>query len=766
MRRRISKKRISNRGLILVAACAAVSLAAQPCQWRNVTPSEVSGHISEIHWEASVLEYLNFATAAPFSGGLENAIAHLERERRDPGYSAPVGALTAAHLTGIVEKLQRLEDTRDFNAMTLVALLLRYEDHPIAPPEVWDTIRALLLSFKYSWTDPTPPQPDPDDPLRDWDNSFYWTENHRIIYYTVEYLAGQRMKDACFWIFGFPRTSECTGPGEMTGQEHMDRARGLILTWLDERSRLGFAEFHSNVYYEKDVEPLLLLTEFAEDEEIRARAAMILDALLIDLALHTRASSFGVTHGRSEMKDKFRGPSDNTYSMAKLLFDQPGSLGYPSRNDRSAAFFSLTENYRLPEVIARAARDTRTFVDRSRHGINLDETAPVVPNPEIPSSTPAGIDFDVTPANLDFWWSFGTWTIWQVIPITITAGDERNLWNTDLFGPFKSLRDLLGDPPNLSVAQGLAQPLAAVLGFGFLKEANTYTYRTADSMLSTVQDYRKGMNGAEYHAWQATFDTEAIVFTTHPGKSRQPPVEWIGRTEGEPGYWTGSASMPRSAQHENVGIHIYSPARGQNGFLGFFSFPLMTHAYFPQDHFDEVVQVGSWTFGRKGDGYVALYSFRETEWETYTPEELAVLSAATIRPITQSFDLVARDHAENVWIVELGRAADWGSFEAFRDAVARADVEVTEVPGSIAAFHAYDVFYDSPSQGEMHFGWENPLLVDGVEIPLHDYPRMENPWVRSQWGDRVMILDEDGYGVVLDFDAGTRHVYGPLTTRP
>src|SRR5262249_35428311 len=156
--------------------------------------------------------------------------------------------------------------------------------------------------------------------------------------------------------------------------------------------------------------------------------------------------------------------------------------------------------------------------------------------------------------------------------------------------PFRALRDLLGDPPNLTIGRNLASTLAPAASLQLLSEANTYTWRQREFMLSTVQDWRKGRNAAQVHAWQATLGPGAVVFTTHPANPVQPPSEWVGRDEGSPGYWTGSASMPRSAQFKNVGIHIYSPVYPQEGTLGFFSYQPMTHAYFPRDQFDEVVR--------------------------------------------------------------------------------------------------------------------------------------------------------------------------------
>ena len=75
----------------------------------------------------------------------------------------------------------------------------------------------------------------------------------------------------------------------------------------------------------------------------------------------------------------------------------------------------------------------------------------------------------------------------------------------------------------LELAQSFAGPSPGG-GLELMKEVNTYTWRTPDYMLSTVQDYRKGARGSQYHAWQATFDANAQVFTTHPvHPARRPP---------------------------------------------------------------------------------------------------------------------------------------------------------------------------------------------------------------------------------------------------
>jgi hypothetical protein len=739
------------RWLALLALCAAAGLGFEVrC---SASPA---GFVGELGVRRRARGYLAFATAVQARGSVLNAIAHMQRARVEPGYAPPAPPIDVADWQPIFDKLDRLEDTRDFDGLYLLNALLGYEGDPYLTPALWERVRVALLSFKMWFIDPTPPQPDPGDPDRFWDDSFYWTENHQILYHVIEYLAGQRFPDECFWISGFERSDDCTGPGEMTGAAHMARARGYIERWMNERWESGFAEWLSNVYYQKDATPLLTLIEFAEDPELRTRAAILLDVLLLDMATHTFDNVFAATRGRSYMKDKRRGPGDDTWGLSLLLFGQQGALGYESVGDPGATLFARARRYRLPKPIFEAANDRQPAIVRTHQSYFFDESSPIVPEPP----HPPGHDYADTEANFTFWWGLGGQTLWPVVPLTVLNGDRYGLWETALLRDFKPLRDTLGDPPNFDFGMALALTLAQIVNFAWLREVDTYTLRTPDYVLSTAQDWRRGANSGQGHAWQATFGTEALVFTQHPGKPVQPPSEWLNADEGEPGYWTGSASFPRSAQHANVGIHLYSAKYTKNGVMGFFKYQPLTHAYFPQDHFDEVEQVGHWTFGRKGDGYVALWSWRATQWQDYPPAELALLPPSASGPITRSFDLVAPGGAHNVWIVECGRAADWGDFAAFRDAVAGAEIVVTELELQPGQFNpVFDVSYDSPSRGLMTFGWDAPLVVEGVEVPLHGYPRHSSPWSEMARGDSRQVIRGSSVGyTVLDWELPGRLV--------
>jgi hypothetical protein len=689
------------------------------------------GFISEEYFQQRAIDYYRYATQTFSAGSPLNVLCHMERQRIEADYEIPA-TVPADAWDSIFAKLARLDDTRDFDGLYLLNVLLGYRDHPALPAELWTKVENALITFKYWYTEPTP------EGLID--NSYYWTENHQILFHTIELLMGQEYPDTLL------------STDQRPGSEHHERARERILRWLDHRIRFGFTEWHSNVYYQKDVTPLLTLVEYADDEEIRTKAASILDIVIFDMALHTFRGAFGVTHGRSYKKDKMGSLDDDTWNGVKLLFDE-STYDYTSMGAPDAALLGRAQRYRLPQVILQVAKSRDAFVDRERMSLEINETGPVVDDPQAP------YEFSYTdPDDLVVWWGMGALTTWPVVPLTIETMEQYNLWETELFQPFSGLRAFTGD---IDMAQRLAAQNARILGFGLLKEVNTYTYRTADYMLSSAIDYRKGWFSAQAHSWQATLDANALVFTTHAFRPPHKSTVWSDDTESG-SYWTGEASMPRSAQHENVAVHLYAPKYPQNvpPPFEFFRYEPYTHAYFPQDHFDEVVQApadpaGTWTFGRLGGGYVALYSYRPVEWIVYDPNEYAT------KGMVQPFDLRATGGANNVWIAECGREADWGSFEAFRAAVAAARVDITPQGNPNNQSTPFQVAYQSPSQGLVEFDWDNAFKVAGNEIQTAGFLRYDNPWSRTEYNTHETYIGKDGYGLELDFATVTRRAWEP-----
>jgi len=703
------------------------------------------GYVPTQEFRARQDDYLRFATETPLQPtSILHCLNHFERAKRDPSYDVPSGAIPGDSWDAVYDKLWALRDTSDFDLLYLMNVLYAYGSHPAGEKPLWKKAKQAVLDFKYWYSDPTPERVVDDQLVIDM--MWYWSENHVLLFKVNEYLAGQRYPNERFTVTG------------MTGAWHRERARREILKWLDERSRFGFTEWHSDVYYQKDITPLLSLVEWAQDEVLAKRAAMLLDVLFLDVALHLHRGNFGATHGRSYIKDKPTASRQDNFHSSKLLFDDT-ELPYQSASAADASLLARAKKYRLPEVIRRIARYDEPMVDRQRMNLYLEEEPD--PDPEVYPEAPHGLDFR-DEENLAFWWSQATQTLWSMTPITLEVAERENLW-AGQFSDFKVLRDAVWVDGDFEQTLRNARPLLVLLwkliNQSVLNEVNTYTYRTRDYMLSTAQDYRKGLRGSQTHISQATLSEHAIVFTQHAAYNPPAtvPEDWNWQREDEPGpgYWTGNGAEPRAAQYENVAIHLYAPQYQPLAVLGF-DYIALTHAYFPQAHFDEVIKQGFWTLGRKDDAYVALYSRNATGWRlSGTPEVYDNQGLP--------FDLAAPFFSQNVWIIEMGSRSEWGSFEAFRAAILASPVVVTPVPDQEGDGLAdgYDVVYQSPSQGEITFGWHAPLVVAGQEIPLRDYRRFDNPFVQVDFGETRYEISDGAYGLVLDFAVDERSATSP-----
>ena len=317
------------------------------------------------------------------------------------------------------------------------------------------------------------------------------------------------------------------------------------------------------------------------------------------------------------------------------------------------------------------------------------------------------------------------------------------MYETPALQQVQQLVDLNGGDPE-RIKEWL-QANHAIINFGHLREANTYGWRGEHVSLASVLDHRFGQMRDQIHAWQATVDAEAYVFTTHPRTDLPESEDWS--EDDKPGYWTGEASVPRTAQHERTGIVIYQPAWDETTddlLWTVFPYRDFTHAFVPQDRFDEVVQDSGWTFARKGDGYIALWSWRPTSWRTYDP------ATNPMADMTQPYDLVAEGGPDNVWIVEVGDADASGTFAEFQAAVTAEAPTVEEADGFVVA-------WTSPSSGPVTFGSTAPFTVDGDEVDLAEHPRHESRWGTVDFAGTTVELAGDDAGLTLDFASGTRN---------
>ncbi|UDY34954.1 hypothetical protein [Dermatobacter hominis] len=680
-------------------------------------------------WRARQDDYLVAATSVWRPTSPLNLVDHLERARRDPRHGVDWSAVDDAALARWFVRIDGWLDCADFDVLRLLTLWGAYRED--LPDRVAAALADRFRTFRYWYTDPVE--------LEGTDERWYWSENHRLIFHACEYLAGQALPHDTFSVTG------------LTGEEHRRRAAGRLAAWFDEKAVDGFSEWHSDVYYAKDVAPLVTLAELVDDPALAERAAAFCDLVLYDLALHCHRGNVGVTHGRSYMKDKARAVDQPVFGACKLCFDateEPWPVDDGDDADllplnESATLLARARRYRPPAVLRRIATSTRESVDRESMGVVIDPSEPLRDDP-VRSDGRSYTDPDMVP----FWWDRGALTPWQLVPLTIDTLDRHRLWDADLFDLFDDLRHAIGADADLW--RQMSADLHPMVNAGLLSEVHTYTWRNAHGMLSCAQGYRPGTAGFQHHIWQATLDERAIVFANHPGNGPSPNAgDYLDHDR----YWTGSATLPRSAQHRRVAVHSFEPAFAppEPGILDPFAYEPYTHAYFPTEHFDEVRRLGHWTIGRKRDGYVALWSWRPTEWRRHDP------ATTYTGGLTGDFDLVADGGADDVWIVELGDAARSGTFDEFCEAIAAAEIRVEDPGWTATGPHpGFDVRYESPAEGTVECRPGSPLVVAGSPVELAHDRRFDNPYTSIGRGETTVPIRDDAGGWELDLDAGTR----------
>ncbi|MHA1323297.1 MAG: hypothetical protein ACTSRL_10910 [Candidatus Helarchaeota archaeon] len=631
---------------------------------------------------------------------LRQAIYLNECKASDSMYAQPGRVYLGENVseTGILnalEKIYNFEDCQDFRMNSLIRLLYLDINRNILPQTIKDQVIDAFGRAKYWYTEPNK------------DSAIFFTENHQILYHTAELLVGQLFPNDTF-----------TNSG-LNGTEHVLHARPLVLQWLDWRARFGFTEWHSNVYFEEDIVALTNLVDFADDKEIVVKAAMLLDILAFDFAMNYYKGRYATTTGRTYDHKKIGTRStspatrDSTSEPAWLLLGI-GKHEEGNADNYAAVALATSDFYAPPPILEAIASNASLYNEhKERNSIKISEG-------------PAyGLSY--TEKDMMFWWSMSAYLNSETIEETIRILEKYGIDPMTACGP-QLLLDLLKFLAFIH-GQSLSQyseSLKLITQGVTLEAADCYTYRTPYYQLSGAQDHQKGMNGMQEHIWQASLDDDAYIFTNSPG----------GITKGFDELWVGGWK-PRATLYKNVGIIQYDretmPLEVEIliFFLNLFTGgKFYQHAYFPRWAFDEVRTQGKWTFGSKGGGFVALYSYENAWWES--DYEIRV------------------NGFKNVWIVELGSIVEYGTFDNFTNLINQAPILVT--PEAIG----YRVNYRSPSQGLIQVAWEGPMNVNGTNIDLGPYPRFDNNYCYQEFGTNKTIIQFETQRLELNFDNSSR----------
>ncbi len=521
----------------------------------------------------------------------------------------------------------------------------------------------------------------------------YFTENHQILYHSAEYLAGQMFPDTVF-----PNNGK-------TGKEHMNHAETFLLRWMTWRERFGFSEWLTQGYYMDDMLGLVNLMLYAEKEEIRTRCRMLIDMLVFDLAVNHFDGHLPTTHGRVYTRFIIDPDYEDCSAVMALLFDR----GYRDSLS-SCAVMLAAAGYTAPPAILEAA-EPAAGIQTNMERMSLD----------VCDAKAFGIDpsdFD----NIMFFWGQQTYSDRLTVENSLKVFPTWN-WMTNRVQAYHE-RYLLHDEAGA--------PCVDAPDFTAMTQVDICTRRTPDYILSCAQDFRKGRMGYQQHPWTASLGGKAVVFTTNPASQ-----EYLNR----PNRWAGNLTLPRAVQHENVLLCIY---RVEADFVDY----LYSHLYFPVHEMDEVLEQGGWIFGRRGNGYIAVFSLLPGYWEPKDPALFRTLYGEAWPEKFESakdYEYIAQGHA-NVWAVEMGSRPENGSFESF----------VSGFEGRSIVGDSHTFLYDSPSLGRITFGWNRPLTVNGQEINIHGYPRYENPFSHTPFDASRIEISAGEHRTVLDFLNGRR----------
>ncbi len=314
--------------------------------------------------------------------------------------------------------------------------------------------------------------------------------------------------------------------------------------------------------------------------------------------------------------------------------------------------------------------------------------------------------------------------------LAATSGISRLLWgmgvyNEHVMGSVSlACSDIYFLPPIIEAIAGDFQgPLisrersrAANGGAGELnetaREVNRVTFRSADGMLSSAQDYRPGEPGGREHIWQATLGTDAVVFVNQPACMSEEEAH-------SPNCWRGNATLPRVVQWRDmlIAVHKCDERHGM---------PAFTHGHFPTYAFDEYRLEERWAFASKGDGYIAL---------------AAANGLSLTEQGQQAYRELRSSGGENIWLCHLGRREEDGSFAEFRRKVNALEVEFGPLSVRCATL-----------RGEtLALGWTGPLLVDGEEQSIGGFRHYENRYCEVDLGATQMEVVRGEDAIRLHF---------------
>lgn len=612
----------------------------------------------------------------------------------DPYRSAATGIAMGESDAWVRELMAVVDDRVDLADHRLMVLLrLRIIAGEVLPEPLRADIDTCLAGFKYSFVEPGD------------DSMCFWSENHQALFGVGEYLAGTLLGSHTF-----------TNDGR-TGTAHALDARQRLLDWLEDRFRWGFSEWLSATYYELDTVALVMLVDHA-DEELSKRAAMVLDLVMLDLALHHFDGRLHASQGRAYRRQKVDPRVQEVSAIVADAFGEPQSF----RVDQLSGIFGSRRRYRVPQAIIDIAHQGGAHRIHVSHGRTLAETLEQT-EARHRERNPAISAGELAVERVRACWAMQAITDAEVIADTITVINRLQMWENSFFAglrPFRKFNPGLGP----LLVKGI-NPVTIGMQLG---RADVTTFRTPNLLLSSAQHYRPRDFGDQQHLWEAALPGGIVVFSTHPGsvgaKAESRPAT--------PSDWIGNGINPDIAQSDNV-LLVMHDLRTRKGYLEGRR-PELSHLHFPLTLFDETSVSDHLLLGRKGDSYLAVLSVNPHE-------------------VISDHEVLQRG-AVTGWAVVMADRSEFPSFRQFVAAASEWHLELGRAGLRLTARHVAG-FGSSPAQHTYALGWQSEFRVNGV-VHASQHPRYECEWVDMPRGGTHCRVRGTSSTLDLDWTAGTR----------
>jgi hypothetical protein len=177
------------------------------------------------------------------------------------------------------------------------------------------------------------------------------TENHWCMYYASLFLAAEQWPN-------LPGSEWYNGK---SSDENREEAKAYLIHWIKITTTIGQGEFDSPDYFAEYAIPMILLSQFAQDHEMKQRGTMMADFLFADFAVEHLAGQYIGGFSRIYQPAVYKPLLSTASAFAYLYFN----TGDPTQSSWIA--LAALSNYRLPEIIYDIATDrTQSYIHQER----------------------------------------------------------------------------------------------------------------------------------------------------------------------------------------------------------------------------------------------------------------------------------------------------------------------------------------------------------------------------------------------------------------